>query len=58
MAVGDRNEISDVMVPSEEIHPDHQAHAKTPKHVDDDELARRSEHERDLVGGDRPSTDT
>jgi hypothetical protein len=29
-----------------------------PKHVDDDELSRRTEHERNLVGGDKPPADT
>ena len=38
-----------VMVPTEETHPDHREHAKQPKHVDDDELERRTEHERQIV---------
>jgi hypothetical protein len=58
MAADEREELSDVMVPSEEVHPDHREHAKMPKHVDDDELSRRTEHERNLVGGDKPPADT
>ena len=37
------------MVPTEEVHPDHREHAKQGKHVDDDELERRTQHERELV---------
>jgi hypothetical protein len=57
MADDDRDDLADVMVPTEEIHPDRREHAKTPKHVDDDELARRTEHEREEVRADRPSDD-
>jgi hypothetical protein len=42
MADDDREDISEVMIPSEEVHPDHREHAKTPKHLDDDELDQRS----------------
>ena len=42
-------ELDDVMVPTETVHPDHREHAKSPKHVDDDELARRAQHEQQLV---------
>ena len=42
-------DLDDVMVPSETVHPDHREHAKSPKHLDDDELARRTEHERKEV---------
>ncbi|MDO3635700.1 hypothetical protein [Mycolicibacterium arseniciresistens] len=52
MATDDRTDLSDVMIPSEEVHPDRKEHAKTPKHLDDDELARRTEHERQIVGDD------
>jgi hypothetical protein len=48
----DEPRLDDVMVPSEEVHPDHREHAKMPKHLDDDELARRTQHERDVVTGD------
>lgn len=43
------------MVPTETPHPDHRAHAKTPHHVDDDELERRVEHEREQTGADGPA---
>ncbi|MGA9872528.1 MAG: hypothetical protein WBQ44_15490 [Rhodococcus sp. (in: high G+C Gram-positive bacteria)] len=39
--------LDDVLIPTEEAHPDHREHAKTPKHIDDDELAARTEHERE-----------
>ena len=45
--------LDDVMTPSEEVHPDHREHAKSPKHVDDTELERRTEHEREEVHGDK-----
>ena len=34
MADDDRDDLADVMVPTEEIHPDRREHAKTPKHVE------------------------
>jgi hypothetical protein len=46
------DDLSDVMVPTEHVHSDRKEHAKTPKHVDDDELDRRIDQERDIVGGD------
>ena len=55
MAADDREDVFEVMIPSEEVHPDHREHAKTPKHLDDEDLARRTQHERDIVGGDKPS---
>jgi hypothetical protein len=45
--------LDEVMVPTERTHPDHRAHAKTDKHVDDDELQRRTEHVRELVHEER-----
>jgi hypothetical protein len=57
MADDDREDISEVMIPSEEVHPDHREHAKTPKHLDDDELAQRTEYERNIVGGDKRPPD-
>jgi hypothetical protein len=57
MPADDRSDFDDVMVPTETAHPDRREHAKTPKHLDDDELARRTAHERDVVGGDKPSAD-
>ena len=41
--------LDEVIVPTEEAHPDHREHAKQPKHLDEDELARRTEHERDIA---------
>ncbi len=41
--------LDDVLVPTEEPHPDHREHAKTAKHLDEDELASRTEHERGEV---------
>ncbi|BBX67591.1 hypothetical protein [Mycolicibacterium psychrotolerans] len=49
----DDADLDDVLVPTEEAHPDHREHAKASSHPDDDELARRTEHERDVVGADR-----
>ena len=46
----DRPSVDDVMVPTEQAIPDHRAHAKTPAHLNDDELARRTEHERVQAG--------
>jgi hypothetical protein len=34
-------------------HPDHHEHAKTPRHLDDDELERRTQHERDEIAEHR-----
>jgi hypothetical protein len=41
--------LDEVMVPTERPHPDHRAHAKADKHLDDDELPRRTEHEREVI---------
>ena len=41
--------LDDVMVPTEQAHPDHREHAKTPKHLDDNDLESRTEHERKEV---------
>lgn len=49
----DEPNLDDVLVPTEEVHPDHRAHAKEGKHVDQDELDRRTEHEREEVEADR-----
>ena len=42
-----------VMVPTEEVHPDHREHAKEAKHPSEDDLERRTQHERDIAA-DRP----
>ena len=46
--------LDDVMVPTEEVLPDHRQHAKEPKHLDDDDLERRTQHERNIVDADEP----
>jgi hypothetical protein len=46
----DRPTLDDVMETTEKVSPDHRQHAKTPKHLDDDELERRTEEEREEVG--------
>ncbi|CAA9419163.1 MAG: hypothetical protein AVDCRST_MAG66-2533 [uncultured Pseudonocardia sp.] len=38
---------------TEDAHPDRREHAKASPHIDDDELARRTQHERELVERDR-----
>ncbi|HEY7050950.1 MAG TPA: hypothetical protein VH496_02285 [Mycobacterium sp.] len=46
-------DLDDVMVPTEETHPDHREHAKEPRHLDEDDLERRTEHEREIVDAER-----
>jgi hypothetical protein len=41
--------VRDVIDPIEVPHPDHREHAKTPKHVSDQELEERTQHERQIV---------
>jgi hypothetical protein len=53
MTPDDTPDLDDVMVPTEEAHPDHGEHAKMPRRVDDDELARRTDHEREVVDADQ-----
>ncbi|MBY6410379.1 hypothetical protein HQ346_02280 [Rhodococcus sp. BP-252] len=48
----DEPNLDDVIVPTEEVHPDHREHAKEPKHLDDTELDARTEHEREETGAD------
>ena len=57
MTPDDAPDLNDVMVPSEEVHPDHREHAKTSKHLDDDGLERRTEHEREIVDATRAESD-
>ncbi|MCG7594377.1 hypothetical protein ACXYX3_25540 [Mycobacterium sp. C3-094] len=52
-STGDPEDLDAVLTPTEEAHPDRREHAKTPKHLDDDELARRTQHERDVVAEDQ-----
>ncbi|WP_185935085.1 hypothetical protein [Mycolicibacterium hodleri] len=55
MTSHDAANLDDVMVPTEEVHPDHREHAKEAKHLSEDELERRTRHERDIVEAERPS---
>ena len=48
MTPDDAPDLKDVMVTTEEVHPDHHEHAKQSKHLDD-ELERRTEYEREIV---------
>jgi hypothetical protein len=41
----DEPTLDDVMETTETVTPHHRDHAKTPKHLDDDELEERAEHE-------------
>lgn len=54
MAQNDNPDLNDVIVPTEQVHEDHREHAKEPRPLDDDELARRAQHERDVTGADKP----
>ncbi|UZF59317.1 hypothetical protein LH935_28460 (plasmid) [Gordonia polyisoprenivorans] len=45
----DEPTLDDVMAPTETVHPDHREHAKSPKHLDSEELDERAEHEHELV---------
>jgi hypothetical protein len=54
----DQPTLDDVMETTEDAVPDHRAHAKTPKHLDDDELERRTEEERREVGLEDDPTGT
>jgi hypothetical protein len=44
--------LDDVIEPTEQAVPDRYEHGKMPPHPNDDELARRTEHERVQVGID------
>jgi hypothetical protein len=48
----DEPTLDDVFTSTEEVHPDRREHAKTPAHLNDDELARRTEEERLQAGLD------
>lgn len=54
MTPDDVADVNQVMVPTEEVHPDHREHAKESRPIDDDELERRTQHEREVVDADRP----
>lgn len=44
--------LDELIEPTETPHPDRHEHAKTPHPIDDDELAERTRHERDLAARD------
>jgi hypothetical protein len=48
----DNPTLDDVIEPTENPTPDHHEHAKMPSRPNDDELARRTEHERVELGLD------
>lgn len=54
MTPDDAADSNDVMVPTEEVHSDHREHAKQSKHLDDNDLQRRTQHERNIVDAQRP----
>lgn len=47
-------DLNQVMVPTEKVHPDRREHAKESKHLDESELERRTQHEREAVDAERP----
>jgi len=55
MTPDEATNLNDVMVPTEEVHPDHREHAKQSKHLDDGELQKRTQHEREIVDADQPN---
>jgi hypothetical protein len=54
----DQPTLDDVMETTEKASPHHRDHAKTPRHLDDDDLERRTEEERREVGLDEGSPGT
>lgn len=54
-STSEQPDLSDVLTPGEEVHPDRHEHAKEGKHLDEAELERRTQHERDVVQGE-PTT--
>jgi len=48
----DEPTLDDVIEPTEQATPDHHAHGKIPKHLNDDELEHRTEEERVEAGLD------
>jgi hypothetical protein len=45
MGLHEEPTLDDVMETTEPVTPHHREHAKAPKHLDDEELNRRAEHE-------------
>jgi hypothetical protein len=52
MTAPDEPTLDDVLVPTEDAYPDHREHGKARAHLNDDELARRTEAERVQAGLD------
>jgi hypothetical protein len=50
MSENDEPTVDDVLPVHERAIPDRREHGKMPKHLDDEELERRTEHERVEVG--------
>jgi hypothetical protein len=46
------SDLDDVIEPNESAVPDHHEHAKAPRHLDDDALARRADQEREMTEKD------
>ncbi len=57
MEPDDATDLNDVMLPTEQVHPDHREHAKQPRHLDDDDLERRTQHEREIVDAQQRESD-
>lgn len=54
MSAPDEPTLDEVMVPSEEVHPDHREHAKESARPDIEELDERARHEEQIVHGAEP----
>ena len=54
MTSHDAAHLDEVMVPTEQLHPDHRQHAKEAKYPSEDDLERRTHHERDTVEAEQP----
>jgi hypothetical protein len=52
MTEPDEPTLDDVFMPTEAAHPDHREHGKAPAHLNDEQLARRTEEERVQAGLD------
>jgi hypothetical protein len=56
MTQSDDATLDEILEPTETAHPDRREHAKMPHPVDDDELAERTQHEREEIASDREAT--
>lgn len=57
VSADDTSDLGEPMLPTEQTHPDHREHAKLSKHVSEEDLDQRVQHERKLVDADRSSSD-